>query len=117
MAFLKRLKPLLELIPEVSMAERMVSIVIDNIKCSSVSIFQLSLSLHPIICLLLSVYCYQQPSFSDRMGTTLLCMVIFLSMYNFPIFGIPYGTMVANPFYHQRVMLAASSGTLMELGE
>lgn len=55
-------------------------------------------------------------SFSDRMGLTLTCMVLFLSMYNFPIYGIKWGDMVANPFYHQQVILAASSGTLMELG-
>jgi len=39
---------------------------------------------------------------------------MFLSMYNFPTYGKE--TVLANPFYHQRLPLAASSGTLMELG-
>ena len=47
---------------------------------------------------------------------TMLAGVLFLSMYNFPIYGIKWGSMLANSFYHQRLVMAASSGTLMELG-
>eukprot|EP00661_Eupelagonemidae_sp_cell13_P004986 gene4986-biopygen16122 len=48
------------------------------------------------------------------MGTTFTCLAMFLSMYNFPTYGKE--TVLADPFFHQRLPLAASTGTLMELG-
>lgn len=77
--FLRKLKPILTMVPEIAMSDRV------------------------------------QP-FADRVSMTFFTLLIFLSMYNFPIYGIKWGSMQANPFYHQRLVMAASSGTLMELG-
>lgn len=81
MSFLRAMKGVLEMVPEVATSDR-------------------------------------KQSFADRISMTLMVMLIFLSMYNFPLFGVNKGDEKeeVDPFFHQRLVLAASRGTLMELG-
>mmetsp|Transcript_6485 Transcript_6485/g.9774 ORF Transcript_6485/g.9774 Transcript_6485/m.9774 type:complete len:490 (+) Transcript_6485:77-1546(+) len=55
----------------------------------------------------------RQP-FDERAQTTILCVIIYCVMSQLPLYGIQSAT--ADPFYHQRLMLGSSRGTLMELG-
>jgi protein transport protein SEC61 subunit alpha len=74
---LSRVKPLLELLPEVSPPER-------------------------------------REAFQERATTSIIAVLIFLVLSQLPLYGIQSAT--ADPFYHQRSMIASSRGTLMELG-
>lgn len=86
---LKRLKPVLELLPEVSLPER------------RVSYFEF-------------FFKHLQQPFQERATNSIIAVLIFLVLSQLPLYGIKSAN--ADPFYHQRTMIASSRGTLMELG-
>lgn len=56
----------------------------------------------------------RREEFQDRATTSIISVLIFLVMSQIPLYGIQSAN--ADPFYHQRTMIASSRGTLMELG-
>lgn len=54
--------------------------------------------------------------FREKLGWTVIVLVIFLLMSNIPLYGIAPGTQTTDYLYWMRVILASTHGTLMELG-
>jgi protein transport protein SEC61 subunit alpha len=54
--------------------------------------------------------------FREKLGWTVIVLVIFLLMSNIPLYGIEPGTSTTDYLYWMRVILASTHGTLMELG-
>ncbi|MHA1594660.1 MAG: preprotein translocase subunit SecY [Candidatus Baldrarchaeia archaeon] len=55
-------------------------------------------------------------SLREKLGWTLLVMIIYIIMSNIPLYGIPHSPHAPDVFYSIRVVLASSRGTLTELG-
>jgi hypothetical protein len=127
MTFLESLKPLIQLVPEISSPDRRVSTLYYVIYHTPYLLAQTNILLYykqtsiniyytfPPLSIIYYCIFYHQIPFKDRASWTALAILLFLFMSQISLYGVK-NTKTADPFYYQRSLLGSSKGTILELG-